>query len=343
MMENQKEEKISLEDLEVSQEKTAGIERVQKCAEKIEKIKQEVGKAVVGQGEVIDGLIRALLCDGHVLLEGVPGLAKTLSIKALGQATGCHVKRIQFTVDLLPTDITGITTYNPEKGFQIQKGPIFANFIIADEINRSPPKTQSAMIEAMQENQVTIAKETHKLPVPFFVMATENPLETSGVYPLPEAQVDRFLFKLLMKYPRIKDEARIMEDNVTVKDFSSFNLRAVTSPEEIQKMQSLTKEIYLSKSVKKYILKIIEMTRRKGFKDAKYIEWGASPRATIGLFIASKAKALMEGRNYVVPKDVKEIAYDVLRHRLILSYRAGVEGITSDKIIKEILDRIKTP
>lgn len=316
---------------------------IKRCAKIISDMKKEIAKVVIGQEDIVDSLIRAILCDGHVLLEGVPGIAKTLAIKALATVSGCDSKRIQFTVDLLPTDILGLTTYTPQKGFEIIKGPIFANFIIADEVNRSPPKTQSALIEAMQEKQVTIGKTTFQLPMPFFVMANENPLETSGVYTLPEAQIDRFLFKLLMGYPNIDDEHIIMERNMTLKKFEDFGLKAVTSAEEIIKMQKLTKEIYLSDKIKTYILKIVELTRTKDFEHGRYIEWGASPRASIALFIASKARALMQGRNFVIPKDVKDVIYGTLRHRIILSYRARVENIDSDKIISEILSLIRVP
>jgi len=316
---------------------------IKRCAQIISRMKEEIAKVVIGQEKIIDGLICALLCDGHVLLEGVPGIAKTLSVKALAKVSGCESKRIQFTVDLLPSDILGITTYTPKKGFEIIKGPIFANFIIADEINRSPPKTQSALIEAMQEKQVTIGKKTFKLPLPFFVMANQNPLETSGVYALPEAQIDRFLFKLNVDYPEPAEEKKIMEDNVSLKKFEDFNLKAVTSPREIIKMQKLTKQIYLDDRIKRYILDIVKKTRTKDFGHGQYIEWGASPRASIGLFIASKARALMMGRSFVIPKDVKDVAYNVLRHRIILSYRAKAEGIDSDKIITEILNITRVP
>lgn len=323
--------------------KKPSLGEVKKCAETISKIKKEIAKIVVGQGEIIDGLIRAILCDGNVLVEGVPGIAKTLVIKSLAEVSGCNSKRIQFTVDLLPSDIIGTTTYSPKKGFETVKGPIFANFIIADEINRSPPKTQSALIEAMQEKQVTISKSTFKLDLPFFVMANENPLETSGVYALPEAQIDRFIFKLLMKYPNIEEEDTIMQRNITIDKFESFKLKAVTSPSEIIKMQNLTKKIYMNKKVRRYILKIVNITRTKDFEKGKYIECGASPRASIALFIASKAEALMQGRNFVTPKDVKKVVFDVLRHRLILSYRVRVEGTDADKIIGEILEKIEAP
>lgn len=311
-------------------------EEIKKYAEVISKMKKEVAKAIIGQEKIVDSLVRALLCDGHVLLEGIPGIAKTLAIKTLAIVSGCSVKRIQFTVDLLPTDITGITSYTPGKGFETIKGPVFANFLIADEINRSPSKTQSALIEAMQEKQVTIGKETFKLPNPFFVMATENPLEQSGVYDLPEAQVDRFLFKVLMGYPEYNEEKMIMEDNITLKNFEDFNIKPVTSPEEILKMQRITKSVYLGDKVKIYILDIVKKTRTKDFKHGEFIEWGASPRASIALFIAAKAKALMRGRNYVIPLDVKEVAHEVLRHRIIISYRAKAEGVDSDKIVDEI-------
>ncbi len=313
---------------------------IRECAESIKRIKQEIARVVIGQEEVIDGLIRGLLCDGHVLLEGIPGIAKTLTIRALAQVSGCSVKRIQFTVDLLPTDITGITSYTPEKGFEVIKGPIFANFIIADEINRSPPKTQSALIEAMQEKQVTIAKETYPLPSPFFVMATKNPLENIGVYNLPEAQVDRFLFNIIMNYPKENEELRIMEENITLKKFEDFNIKSIITTKDILKMQSYVHKIYLDENIKHYIIDIIKKTRDKSFKNSEALQYGCSPRATISLFIASKARALEQGRNYVIPEDVKTVVYDVLRHRLILSYKATIQKIKSEDIIDNILDEV---
>ena len=313
---------------------------IRDCSESIKKIKMEIAKVVIGQGEVIDGLIRGLICDGHVLLEGVPGVAKTITIRALAQASGCSVKRIQFTVDLLPTDITGITSYTPGKGFEVIKGPIFANFIIADEINRSPPKTQSALIESMQEKQVTIGKETYPLPNPFFVMATKNPIENIGVYNLPEAQVDRFLFNILMSYPKEEDELTIMEQNITLKKFEDFNIKSVITTKEIIKMQNYVHKIYLGENIKKYIMEIVKKTRNKDFKNSEALQYGCSPRATISLFIASKARALEEGRNYVIPEDVKTVVYDVLRHRLILSYKATIQKIKAEDIIDSILNEV---
>jgi len=307
----------------------------------ISKVKEEVAKVVIGQEETVDAFICALLCDGHVLLEGVPGIAKTLIVKTLAKASGCTSKRIQFTVDLLPTDILGVTAYTPQKGFETIKGPIFANFIVADEINRSPSKTQSALIEAMQEKQVTIGKETFKLPIPFFVMANNNPIETSGVYNLPEAQIDRFLFKLLIGYPENKEEEEIVESNITLKKFEDFKIKAILSPKKILQMQEITKNVHIDDKIKNYIVRIIDKTRKKDFGNGQYIEWGGSPRASIGLFIASKAWALLHKRDYVIPQDVKDVAHYVLRHRILLNYKAKAEGITSDKIINEILGMIE--
>ncbi len=311
------------------------------CAETIKKIRKEISKVIVGQDEIINGLIMGLICNSHVLVEGVPGIAKTLAIRALAAVIGCSVKRIQFTVDMLPTDIIGITNYTPEKGFEIIKGPIFANLVIADEINRAPPKTQSALMEGMQEKQVTIGRKAFPLPLPFFVMATENPIENAGVYPLPEAQVDRFLFKLIMGYPEPEEEKKIMESNITIMKFEEFGLKPVTSPKEILKMQEIVKKVYLDDNIKLYILSIVRKTRERDFPNAEYISYGSSPRASIGLFIASKARALMQGRNYVLPEDVKKVVYDVLRHRLILSYKANIQKISPDDIIKDILDMVK--
>jgi MoxR-like ATPase len=305
-------------------------------------IEKEVSQIIVGQREIVRGVIRAILCNGHVLVEGVPGIAKTLLIKSIATVMGCQMNRIQFTVDLLPTDITGINSYDPKKGFEVIKGPIFANFIIADEINRSPPKTQSALLEAMEEKHVTIAKESYKLPEPFFVMATENPLENSGVYTLPEAQIDRFLFKLNMEYPNLQEELFILDRNVTLKKFEDYHLRSVLSPHLIIRLQDITKKIYISDEIKKYIVQIVEETRKKDTDFAKYIAYGASPRASIAIYIASKAEALMNGRDYVIPSDVAKVVYPILRHRIILNYEAEAEKIKTEDIIGKILNKVKT-
>lgn len=317
--------------------KKASISSVKDASKAISVMRKEIGKVFFGQPEAVNSLLRALLCNGNVLVEGIPGIAKTLLIKTLARVSGCSFKRIQFTADLLPSDILGLTTYNPEKGFEIIKGPIFANFIIADEINRSPPKTQSAMIEAMQERQVTIGSTTFHLPNPFFVMANQNPIETEGVYSLPEAQIDRFIFKVIMGYPDEESEQRVMEENTTFKKFEDCNIKTIVSPDKVMLMQKLVHEVYLDKKIKKYIISIVKKTRDKDFEYANYIELGCSPRASISLYIAAKAEALINGRNYVIPSDVKKVAFDVLRHRLILSFKARTDKIDENKIIDFIL------
>lgn len=319
---------------------------IQKCKSDLDYVKAEIAKVVVGQEKVVDGLMRALLAKGHVLLEGIPGIAKTLVIRALAQAGGCGFKRIQFTPDLLPTDIVGITSYEAEKGFFVIKGPIFSNFIIADEINRAPPKVQSALLEAMQEKQATIGKETFKLDEPFFVLATQNPLETLGTYTLPEAQVDRFLFKLLMDYPSKEEEKKIIEQNITINQFDDYKLKPILSSKRIIEMQDLTKDIAHSDKIKEYIVDIVNSTRQHakyGIKLGRYIELGSSPRASISLFIAAKADALLKGDTFIKPQHVKNVAYDVLRHRIILNYTGQAEDIKVEDIIAEILSKVPIP
>jgi len=323
-------------------EKKASSYKVKEISKVLFQMKREISKIVFGQEEAVNSLFRGLLCNGHVLLEGVPGIAKTLLIKTLAQVSGCSFKRIQFTADMLPADIIGFMTYDPKNGFQISKGPIFSNFIIADEINRSPPKTQSAMIEAMQEKQVTISKTTLQLPSPFFVMANQNPIENEGVYSLPEAQIDRFLFKILINYPDVESEKRIMSENITLKKFEDYNIRSIVSPAKITNMQKTTEEIYLDPKIKHYILDIVNKTRSKDFETGSYIDLGSSPRASISLYIASKAEALLQGRNYLIPADVKVVSYDVLRHRLILSYRARADRITPERIIEDIFKSLQS-
>lgn len=321
--------------------------KVKQYQEDLDKVRKECAKMVVGQKNIIDGCIRALLANGHVIIEGLPGVAKTLAVRTLANAIGCKSSRIQFTVDLLPADILGLTSYEKGRGFYTVKGPIFANFIIADEINRAPPKTQSALLEAMQEKQVTISKESYKLDLPFFVMATINPIESGGVYPLPEAQLDRFLFKLIMNYPSTDEEQVVLKQNMTLYKFEEFNIKPVINTKKIIEMQEFVREkIYLSEKIEQYILKIVEATRdpqKYGLKKAMFIEYGGSPRASISIFIAAKADALLNGIPYVVPQNVKNVAADILRHRILLSYEGQAEGITRDDVIAEILAKVPVP
>lgn len=311
----------------------------------LSRAKKEIEKAVVGQEQIVDLLIEALIANGHVLLEGVPGIGKTFLIKTLAETIGCSFSRIQFTPDLLPTDIVGVTTYEEGRGFFTLKGPIFANFVLGDEINRSPPKVQSALLESMQERQVTIGKETFKLPIPFFVMATQNPVENLGTYKLPEAQLDRFLFKVVMEYPTIDEEELIVDQNMTLRKFDSFEIETVLHEDDIQQIQDLAKKVSMDTKVKKYIVKIVDATRNpKNYNLVnceKYIDYGASPRATIGLFIASKAHALVQGRTYVTPKDVKDVAKSILRHRILLNFEGQAENINPDTLIEDILNNIE--
>lgn len=307
------------------------------------RVRRELGKVLVGQDRIVTNLIEALVANGHVLVEGLPGLAKTLTVRSLARVTGCEFKRIQFTPDLLPTDIIGITTYQEGKGFYTIKGPIFSNFVLADEINRAPPKVQSALLESMQEKQVTIGNQTFPLPQPFFVMATQNPLENLGTYPLPEAQVDRFLYKLLVGYPTMEEELKVMHQNMTLAKFEDFNLQAVLTPALIQQVQQDAKLVYLDPKVEKYIVRLIDATRnpsKYSIERGKFVEFGGSPRSTISLFIASKARALVQGRTYVTPQDVKEKARDVLRHRIILNYEGQAEAVSTDHIIDEVLQKV---
>lgn len=326
-----------------SSNSNAIIQAVKVYTKVFESIRKEMGNIVVGQREVIDTMILALACNGHCLVEGVPGIGKTLTIKAMSKIMGCDYSRIQFTPDILPSDIIGITSYDEKRGFYTIKGPIFTNFVLADEINRAPPKVQSALLEGMQERQVTIGKETFKLPGAFFVMATQNPLENLGTYTLPEAQVDRFLFKIKMGYPDIKEEAQILNKNMTIFNFDDFGLKALLDENKIISLQKIVKHIYLDKKVEDYIVRIIDCTRNPknySIKLGEYIQYGASPRGTIALFIASKAKALLNQREYVTPQDVKEIAHLVLRHRIILNYEGQAEEIDVDTIIDEILSKV---
>lgn len=315
--------------------------------DKVNKIKAEISKAVIGQEKVVNDMLVCLICEGSALLEGVPGIAKTLIMKSLATSIGCSSKRIQFTADLLPTDITGFVAYSREKGFFVVKGPIFANFVLADEINRAPPKVQSALIEVMQEKQVTIGKQTFQVDRPFIVFATENPLENKGVFKLPEAQVDRFLYKIMVDYPTKDEEEKIMDTNITLKNFGDFKIKPVATPRDILKMQEIVKKVYVHEKVKKYIIDIV--THSRPAKDNpiemvnKYVEWGASPRASINIYIAAKANALLAGRAFVIPQDIKDVAYNILRHRVLLNYQGQIDNLKSEDIITEILNKIKVP
>ena len=321
----------------------------------IQTLKIEIGRVIVGQEKLINRLLIGLIANGHVLVEGVPGLAKTTAINVLAQAVGCEFSRIQFTPDLLPADLIGTTIYNPkEHTFTVKKGPVFANLILADEINRAPAKVQSALLEAMQERQVTIGGETLKIPRPFLVMATQNPMEQEGTYPLPEAQVDRFMLKLELDYPTREEERMIMERMAHPEVVS--HVTKVVSIDEILKAREWVDKVYLDEKITEYILDIIIATRQdkihqlserqKGAKldeFANLIQYGASPRATVNLAIAAKAIAYLEGRAYVVPQDVKEITPDVLRHRIIPTYEAEAENMTTSDLIKKLLDELRTP
>lgn len=327
----------------------AGIDvinqQVKEAAAFIPTLKAEIGKVIIGQEYLVDRLIIGILADGHILLEGVPGLAKTLTVNTLADAMSTEFQRLQFTPDLLPADLIGTQIYNPKEcDFFTKKGPIFANIILADEINRSPAKVQSALLEAMQERQVTIGDETFKLPDPFLVMATENPLEQEGTYPLPEAQLDRFMMKLKIQYPTIEEERQILDAQARtgVKPTAS----AVVAPDQILEARKIVDEIYIDEKIKDYILAIVFATRdpqKYNLPINEYIRYGASPRATIALTLCAKAHAFTQGRGYVTPQDVKSIAHDVLRHRLIISYEAEAEELSSEDLIDKILAVIPVP
>ena len=316
-------------------------------AELVSKIREEVGKVIVGQEKLIDRLILALVTDGHILLEGVPGLAKTLSVNTLAKALGLDFKRISFTPDLLPADVVGTLVYSPKTGeFTPKKGPVFTNLLLADEINRAPAKVQSALLESMQERQVTIGDETYRLPQPFLVLATQNPIEQEGTYPLPEAQVDRFMFKCLVETPSKADERRIMERFASSAKAPSAS--TIATEEGLVALRETLKDVYCDEKVGDYILDIVFATREpdkvKGLEELReQIQVGASPRATLALNKAARANALVHGRAYATPQDVKEIVHDVLRHRILLTYEAEAENVTSDKIIDKILSVIPVP
>jgi len=311
----------------------------------VQRLLGQLEKVIVGQRYMLERLLVGLLSNGHILIEGVPGLAKTLTVTTIAQAIRATFQRLQFTPDLLPADLIGTQIYRPQDGqFYVRKGPIFANIILADEINRAPAKVQSALLEAMQEHQVTIGEETFALPEPFLVMATQNPIEQEGTYPLPEAQVDRFMLKLKITYPSKAEERQILDRMAQTK--SKFDVEPVISPEDILQAREIVDEIYIDDGIKNYIVDVVDATRwpqNYGLELEKLISYGASPRATIYLTIAAKAYAFMQGRGYVTPQDVKSIGMDVLRHRVIVSYEAEAEEKTSEDIIQEIFDNIEVP
>ena len=311
----------------------------------ISRLFDEIGKVIVGQRYLVERLLIGLLADGHILIEGVPGLAKTLAVSTLSSAISTKFQRIQFTPDLLPADLVGTLIYNPgDQSFKVKKGPVFTNIILADEINRAPAKVQSALLESMQERQVTIGQETYPLEQPFLVLATQNPIEQEGTYPLPEAQVDRFMLKLNITYPA-KDEERLILDRMS-KIERDIEVQPVLKPEDILKARKVVDAIYIDEKIKDYIVDLVFATRDPasfGLDMENLIEYGASPRATIYLTIGAKAYAFMKGRGYVTPQDVKSIGMDVLRHRVFVTYEAEAEEITSENIIQRIFDEVPVP
>ncbi|HEV8539426.1 MAG TPA: MoxR family ATPase [Bacteroidota bacterium] len=320
-------------------------ERIQRESAFVDLLQMEVGKVIIGQKYMIERLLIGLLSNGHVLLEGVPGLAKTLSIKTLAAAIQAKFQRIQFTPDLLPADVIGTMIYNQKNGeFTVRRGPIFANFILADEINRAPAKVQSALLEAMQERQVTIGEQTHKLQEPFLVLATQNPIEQEGTYPLPEAQVDRFMLKIKIDYPNREEERLIMRQNIST---NSTEIKAVISTADIVKARALVQEVYMDEKIEHYILDIVFATRKpKDFKLDKLtslISYGGSPRASINLALGARAFAFVKRRGYVIPEDVRAVCHDVLRHRIAVTYEAEAENVTPEQIVDEILNAVEVP
>jgi len=320
-------------------------EKVKKESVFIEELRHEISKVIVGQHYLVDGLLIGLLADGHVLLEGVPGLAKTLTVRTLADCIEAGFQRIQFTPDLLPADLIGTMIYQPKgEGFAIKKGPIFSNLILADEINRAPAKVQSALLEAMQERQVTIGEHTYPLEAPFLVLATQNPIEQQGTYPLPEAQVDRFLLKLKVGYPTREEEKDIL---VRMTNGNVPKSGKVVTVKDILKARALVEQIYVDEKMQKYIIDLVFATREPeaaGLKDMKgLIAYGASPRATLSLTMAAKAYAFLSGRGFITPEDVKTVGPDVLRHRILLTYEAEAEQITSEQIVKSVFDGVEVP
>ena len=319
--------------------------RAHQLRSRLEPLYQQIARVIVGQRELVDRLILGLLTGGHILIEGVPGLAKTLAVRTLAQGLHLTFSRIQFTPDLLPADVIGTQIYNPRSGdFTVKQGPVFANFVLADEINRAPAKVQSALLEAMQEKQVTLGDHTHHLPEPFCVLATQNPIEQEGTYPLPEAQLDRFMLKLKLTYPAKKEELAILDRMGGIDP--DVNVEPVLAPADIAEFRKEIDAIYVDDKVKRYIVEIVHATRQPadyGLNIGAYIQYGASPRATIFLARGARAQAFLQGRGYVTPEDIKTIGPDVLRHRVTVTYEAEAEEITSEQLLQRIFDRIKVP
>jgi MoxR-like ATPase len=331
--------------LEITESKIEDLAReAEACRAMLLPVKVEMQKAIVGQEGTVSDLLLALVAGGNVLLEGVPGLAKTLIVRTLASCIDCSFARIQFTPDLLPSDITGTTVYNQREGsFSLVKGPVFHNIILADEINRAPPKVQSALLEAMQERQVTIQGETLRLPDPFFVLATQNPIESEGTYPLPEAQVDRFLFKLGIEYPTVADEVEILDRYTAGAPASP---ECVLSAADLARVQAAARAVHADAAVREYAARIVDATRRPadyGLDLASSIAWGASPRATLSLVLGAKARALVAGRGCIVPDDIKKVAHNAMRHRILLTYAADAAGVSTDGIVDAVLGSVEVP
>lgn len=320
-------------------------ERIERQSAFVTNLAVGMNQVIVGQKHLIESLLIGLLSDGHVLLEGVPGLAKTLAIKTLASLIDARYSRIQFTPDLLPADVIGTMVYSQkDEAFKIQKGPVFANFVLADEINRAPAKVQSALLEAMQERQVTIGKETFSLPEPFLVLATQNPIEQEGTYPLPEAQVDRFMLKVVIDYPQLEEEKQIIRQNL---NGESFNVKPILRADEIIEARKIVRQVYLDEKIERYIVDIVFATRSPEKYDLKELKemigFGGSPRASINLALAARTYAFIKRRGYVIPEDVRAVAHDVLRHRIGLTYEAEANNMTSDEIISKILNKVEVP
>ena len=320
-------------------------ERIERQSAFVTNLTTGMDQIIVGQKHLVESLLIGLLADGHVLLEGVPGLAKTLAIKTLASLIDAQYSRVQFTPDLLPADVIGTMVYSQkDESFQVKKGPIFANFVLADEINRAPAKVQSALLEAMQERQVTIGKQTFPLPEPFLVLATQNPIEQEGTYPLPEAQVDRFMLKVVIDYPKLEEEKLIIRQNI---NGEKFNVKPILKADEILEARKVVRQVYLDEKIERYIVDIVFATRYPEKYDLKELKdmigFGGSPRASINLALAARTYAFIKRRGYVIPEDVRAVAHDVLRHRIGLTYEAEASNMTSDEIISKILNKVEVP